>query len=234
MDHLNDHFAAPNLRAVPVAGSVPKRHYLRDWSNQNRALPARRPFVAEAPAGELARESADSMRMVQRLCAGQAVKLRARKLSVLRIAHGRVWVTVTEVGPYSRVIAGDHFLSRGESLTLLAGQELVMEPFGRGELTSAQFSWGSPGEVAVAQMASAPEWSSGVMQPLLDLRHAAGLAARAMGRLALGVMHATVAEVDRVVSYIAMIFIAGDADKTSARGRFDTQNRASGNPCKTC
>ena len=66
------------------------------------------------------------------LTAGQAITLRAKAISVLRIAHGRVWVTVTEVGPYSRVMAGDHFLSRGDSLTLLPGQELVMEPFGRG------------------------------------------------------------------------------------------------------
>ena len=49
------------------------------------------------------------------LTAGQAVTLRAKAISVLRIAHGRVWVTVTDVGAYSRygrysrVIAGDHF-----------------------------------------------------------------------------------------------------------------------------
>jgi hypothetical protein len=234
MDHLNDHLTAPALRDVPVAGALPKRHYLRDWASQNRSAPVRRLFVAEAPAGELPREPAGSTHAVQQLAAGHAVKLRARKLSVLRIAHGRVWVTVTEVGPYSRVMAGDHFLSRGDSLTLLAGEELVMEPFGLGEMTSAQFSWGAPGAATVARLLNAPNWRGGVMQPLLDLRHAAGLATRAMGRLVLGVGHAALAEVDRVFTYVAIIFVAGRADKSSARDRFDTQNSGSAGPCKSC
>ena len=116
------------------------------------------------------------------LTAGQAIKLRAKALSVLRISHGRVWVTVSDVGAYSRVMAGDHFLSRGDSLTLLPGQELVMEPFGRGEKTSVQFSWGPPGAVAaVMQKMATPNWRGGVLHPLLDLRYASGLVARAMG-----------------------------------------------------
>jgi hypothetical protein len=239
MDHLNDHFSAPTLTAVPVARPVPQRHYLRDWTSQRSAMPARRRFIAEAHAGEQGDqqtgESSDSLCMVQRLPAGQAVKLRARKLSILRIAHGRVWVTVTEVGPYSRVIAGDHFLSRGDSLTLLAGQELVMEPFGRGEMTSAQFSWGPPGAGApITQLAATPNWRGGVMQPLLDLRHAGGLAARAMGRLLLGLGHAFVAEVERVGNYVAMIFVADDASRSGAGGTFDAARRDSGAPCKSC
>ena len=156
------------------------------------------------------------------LTAGQAIKLRAKTLSVLRIAHGRVWVTVTGVGPYSRVMAGDHFLSRGDSLTLLPGQELVMEPFGRGEKTSAQFSWGSPGAVAaVSKAADTANWRGGVLQPLLDLRHAAGLAARATGRLFLGFGHAAAAEGMQVANYVAMIFVAGYARNSGATGTFD-------------
>ena len=159
------------------------------------------------------------------LTAGKAVTLRAKALSVLRIAHGRVWVTVTEVGAYSRdgcVIAGDHFLSRGDSLTLLPGQELVMEPFGRGEKTSAQFSWGPPGAAAAnTQAAATANWRSGVLQPLLDLRHAAGLAARAMGRLFLGLGHAAAAEVARVANYVAIIFVAGRARESGATSTFD-------------
>jgi hypothetical protein len=235
MDHLNDHLAAPTLTAVPATRLVPKRHYLRFWANQASTVSARRPFIAEAPASELTCEPSDPLQMIQRLPAGQAVKLRARKLSVLRIAHGRVWVTVTEVGPYSRVIAGDHFLSRGDSLTLLAGQELVMEPFGRGEMTSAQFSWSPPGAAATVTLLTAvPNWRGGVMQPLLDLRHASGLAARAMGRLVGGVAHAFVAEVARVGNYVAMIFVADNTDKPSAGSGFDAKNRASGSPCKSC
>ena len=159
------------------------------------------------------------------LIAGQAVTLHARAISVLRIAHGRVWVTVTDVGGYSRyrrVIAGDHFLSRGDSLTLLPGQALVMEPFGRGEKTSAQFSWGPPGAAAAnTQAAATANWRGGVLQPLLDLRHAAGLAARATGRQVLGLGHATVAEVVRVANYIAMIFVADSARNLGATSTFD-------------
>jgi hypothetical protein len=235
MDHLNDHFSTPALTAGNATRSAPKRHYLRGWAKQASAVSARRQFIAEAPAGEQTDERLDPLRVIQRLPAGQAVKLRARKLSVLRIAHGRVWVTVTEVGPYSRVIAGDHFLSRGDSLTLLPGQELVMEPFGRGEMTAAQFSWGPPGAAATVTLLTAvPNWRGGVMQPLLDLRHAAGLAARAMGRLVLGVGHAFVAEVERVGNYIAMIFVADGAGKPRAGSTFNAVTRDSGAPCKSC
>ena len=169
------------------------------------------------------------------LTAGQAITLRAKAISVLRIAHGRVWVTVTEVGPYSRVMAGDHFLSRGDSLTLLPGLELVMEPFGRGEKTSAQFSWGPPGAVAVGMQAAAtPNWRGGVLQPLMDLRHASGLAARAMGRLVLGLGHATVAEVARVANYVAMIFVAGCARNSGAGSTFDAISKGSTASCRRC
>ena len=170
------------------------------------------------------------------LTAGQAVTLHAKALSVLRIAHGRVWVTVTDGGPnsrYSRVTAGDHFLSRGDSLTLLPGQQLVMEPFGRGEKTSAQFSWGAPGAVAAVTPEVAPaNWRGGVLQPLLDLRHASGLAARAMGRLFLGLGHAAAAEMARVANYIAIIFIAGYARDSGARGTFDAECKDSNAPCR--
>ena len=156
------------------------------------------------------------------LTAGQAVTLRAKTLSVLRIAHGRVWVTVTDIGPHSRFIAGDHFLSRGDSLTLLPGQELVMEPFGRGEKTSAQFSWGPPGAVAAVMPATATaNWRGGVLQPLLDLRHASGLAAPAMGRLVLGLGHAAAAEVGRIANYVAIIFVAGRPRDSGATCTFD-------------
>ena len=156
------------------------------------------------------------------LTAGQAITLRAKATSVLRIAHGRVWVTLTDVGPYSRVMAGDHFLSRGDSLTLLPGQELVMEPFGRGEKTSAQFSWCSPGATpAVTQATATANWRGGVLQPLLDLRQAAGLAARATGRLVLGLGRATAAEVVRVANYVAIIFVAGRASDAGTTGTFD-------------
>jgi hypothetical protein len=238
MDSFNDHPGSPVPTAGPALRSVPKRHYLRGWSGDvqiTQGTPARRPALDEAPAGEQACEPPATPLRIQRLESGEAVKLRAKKLSVLRIGHGRVWVTLSEVGPYSRVLAGDHFLSRGDSLTLLPGQELVMEPFGRGEKTSAQFSWGSPGAVApVVQVLPTANWRGGVMQPLLDLRHAGGLAVRAMGRLVLGLGHAAVAEVERVATYIAMIFVADSADKSRAGSTFDAMSRDSGAPCRPC
>lgn len=235
MDSFNHHPATPIPTTGPALHSVPKRHYLRGWNSNTQVTPDRRPAVAEVPAAELAREPSATPLLIQRLESGQAVKLSARKLSVLRIAHGRVWLTVTDIGPYSRVLAGDHFLSRGESLTLLPGQELVMEPFGRGEKTSAQFSWGAPGAVApVVQRPPTANWRGGVMQPMLDLRHAGGLAARAMGRLVLGLGHAFVAEVERVANYIAMIFVADSSGKSRAGSRFDAASRDSSAPCKSC
>ena len=170
------------------------------------------------------------------LAAGQAITVRAKALRVLRIAHGRVWVTVTDVGAYSRysrVTAGDHFLSRGDSLMLLPGQEIVMEPFACGWKASAQFSWASLGAAAtVTQAAATPNWRGGVLQPLLDLRHASGLAAWAVGRLVLGLGHAAVAEVARIGNYIAMIFIADYADKSGTNRTFDTAYKDLAAPCR--
>ena len=210
MDHLNDHLATPTTTGQ-AARSVPKRYYLRSWTSHTPVVPlapispAHQPSAAETAAGEPGREPFGLQQLVQRLEAGHAVTLRAKALSVLRIAHGRVWVTVTGVGPYSRVIAGDHFLSRGDRLTLLPGQEVVMEPFGRGEKTSVRFSWGPPGAAAaVVPIVPTAHWRGGVLQPLLDLRHAGGLAVRAMGRLVLGLGHAAVAEGERVTTYAAV------------------------------
>lgn len=81
------------------------------------------------------------------LAAGQAITLRAKQLSVLHITHGRVWVTLGCGGLHDRALAGDHFLSPGQSLTLLPGQALVMEPFEpsiSGQTATAHFSWGRP------------------------------------------------------------------------------------------
>lgn len=239
MGAFNDHLKANTLAApaAPTAGDAvrlaPKRHYLRSWASHTSGTPAPRQAGAKAQLDEPLPRPLGALQVIQRLEPGQAITLRASKLSVLRIAHGRVWVTLTEVGPYSRVIAGDHFLSRGDSLTLLPGQELVMEPFGHGEKTAAQFCWGPPGAVAlVAQAPATANWRGGVMQPLLDLRHAAGLAARAMARLFLGLGHVFVAEVERVANYIAMIFIADSAGKSRTGSTFDAESRDASAPCR--
>ena len=67
-----------------------------------------------------------------KLGAGRALTLHAAQSGVLRIAHGRVWATFDAASLDAQVRAGDHFLSRGESLMLQAGESLVMESFSGG------------------------------------------------------------------------------------------------------
>ncbi len=62
-----------------------------------------------------------------KLGAGRALTVHASQAGVLRIAHGRVWLTFSNAGHDLRVRAGDHFLSRGESLSLAGGEAVVME-----------------------------------------------------------------------------------------------------------
>jgi hypothetical protein len=173
------------------------------------------------------------------LAAGHALTLRARRLSVLRISHGRVWLTLTDGGPWSRVRAGDHFLSPGESLTLLPGQELVMEPFGLADGAPAQFTWDEPGAEAAAVhvprvpvLSPAALWRGSVVEPLLDLRHAAGLAARATGRLAVGLGRLAGAVLVLPGTVVAMIFVAAGAGKTRSASALDAENHAAAAPCR--
>lgn len=141
------------------------------------------------------------------LKAGDAVTLRAKEVSVLRITHGRVWVTLTDVGPYSRVQGGDHFLSRGETLTLLPDQELVMESFGIGHAARAQFAWENACAAALA-LPVATAGKDGVLVPLRDLRHALGLVVGASGRLVNGLAQGALAAFEGLASNFAMVFVA--------------------------
>lgn len=98
------------------------------------------------------------------LPAGQALTVQARESGVLRVGHGRLWVTFSQAGRDLRVPAGDHFLGFGESLRLSAGQTVVMESWpeaAQGAATPAFVSWD----------ADAP------LRPLERLRHVLGLAA---------------------------------------------------------
>ena len=154
-----------------------------------------------------------------KLDAGRAVTLRAKQLSVLRIAHGRVWATLSHASPYSRVLAGDHFLSEGQSLTLLAGQELVMESFessASGHTATAHFSWETPGVAASTLQAN----GMGVLQPLRDLRHALGLMAGACGRLVQGLAHGAATAPRRLLNVFAIPFVAARAGTSCPDGSF--------------
>ena len=57
-----------------------------------------------------------------------ALTLTPKTDAVLRVAHGRVWVTFTNASQDLAVRAGDHFLHLGQTLRLRAGQAVVMEP----------------------------------------------------------------------------------------------------------
>ncbi len=177
-------------------------------------------------SGALAASSSNALAAPRQLKAGCAITLRAKQLSVLRIAHGRVWATLTAVGPYSRVPGGDHFLSRGESLTLLPGQALVMESFGIGHNASALFNWEDACAAAItvaALDAPAQADASGVVQPLRDLRHALGLVVGASGRLVNGLAHGALAAIGMIATNFAMIFVATRAHKVSGESTFDAK-----------
>ncbi|MDM0038318.1 DUF2917 domain-containing protein [Variovorax sp. J22G21] len=60
------------------------------------------------------------------LSAGQATSLKATQASVLRIRQGRVWVTRDA---NARHASEDLVLAPGESLAVVAGDRIVMEPW---------------------------------------------------------------------------------------------------------
>ncbi|MET0310843.1 MAG: DUF2917 domain-containing protein [Burkholderiaceae bacterium] len=122
-----------------------------------------------------------------KLGAGRAVTLQPREGGLVRIAHGRVWVTFD--GPHDS-LRGDLFLCAGEGLAVEAGQRAVMESFGSAHDAPAYFTW----EPAAGRAPAGTRWHAAVVQPLADLRLAlgsAGFALRgavaAVGRLAAGV-----------------------------------------------
>ncbi len=86
--------------------------------------------------------------------AGRAITLQARHASVLRITRGRVWLTFNPGAQAPSARAGDHFLARGESLSLAPGEVLVMESYGPGDAPSAYYSW-EPAQVSRGEAASA-------------------------------------------------------------------------------
>ena len=158
-----------------------------------------------------------------KLGAGRALTLHATQAGVLRIAHGRVWATFDSASQDIQVRAGDHFLSRGESLTLKAGESIVMESFSAGHAASAYFSWEPTAAcAAVRQPAAEPAgWRAGVLEPLGDLRAAFGLATGALGRLARGLVMGAAAAVQALLTPVAMVFLANRARPMAAGHDFD-------------
>jgi hypothetical protein len=114
-----------------------------------------------------------------KLAKGHAVTLRPNQAGVLRIAHGQVWATLDGQ-------TGDYFIGAGEELSLKAGQTVVMESFAPAEAVPAYFSWEPVAASEAARVRGPAAWSQAVVQPLADLRLAAGLAGAALTRLARG------------------------------------------------
>ena len=135
-----------------------------------------------------------------KLTPGRALSLHPRERSVLEIAQGRVWLTLSGTLPRRQPAdmpadlpadwvfgVADHLLQAGDRLDIAAGQHVVMEawtPAGSpGE--DVAFHWhGAPAPVpAQAQRALRPgaEWECGVVQPLRDLVQALAQGGRAVG-----------------------------------------------------
>lgn len=140
---------------------------------------------------------ADALSGCWKLGEGRALTLRPSQSGLLRIAHGRVWITFSNAHQDDGVPGGDHFLGAGDDIRLLPGQVLVMEAWNASRDTASYFSWDPlpatagvavalPSRMALAERAVSLPWRAGVSQPLRDLRAAFGLAGVASGRLVFG------------------------------------------------
>lgn len=143
------------------------------------------------------------------LAANRALSLHPVQTSLLHIAQGRVWVTLGEGVQPRDADYGDCFLDAGDRLEVQAGQRVVFESVDR--VDPVYFSF-SPSNMALAgvnvassatylgvnPVDAATQPLGDVAQPWLDLRHALGLASRALGRLTLGLTWGSVLRLGRL------------------------------------
>lgn len=124
-----------------------------------------------------------------KLDAGRALTLRPTAPGVLRISHGRAWVTLDSLRGDIQA-CGDLFLVPGRGLVVQAGQRVVLESSGTDRQASVYFSWDPLPHGAAQAVASAlrgaGRWQQAVVQPVRDLGLALGQAGAAVGRLVLG------------------------------------------------
>ncbi|WP_167772937.1 DUF2917 domain-containing protein [Ramlibacter humi] len=122
-------------------------------------------------------QSTPSLPGTWRLEAKRAVTLRPREDGVLRIAHGRVWLTFD--GPHAGPAndSGDRVLGAGEQVTVRAGRRVVLESSEKG--VPAYISWDF---VSQLRPVRTPRLQA-VAQSWLDLQLATGLGLRAAWRL---------------------------------------------------
>ena len=117
---------------------------------------------------------------------GQALGLKARQASVLRIAAGRVWATFE--GPHAGAPndLGDLMLGPGDALAVGVGRQLVIEAWNRGSQEPVSFSFDPVSATAPVLARSSSRWNCTVLLPGREFAHAAGHALVALGRLAWG------------------------------------------------
>jgi hypothetical protein len=117
-----------------------------------------------------------------KLVAGRAITLEPRNAGMLKVAHGRLWLTLE--GPHHGRLneSGDHILAVGEQIRLQPGQRVVLEAWNEGK--ASYFSWDP---VLAAQPARTR--SADLLQPLADLRLAFVFGGHAAVRLASGLAH---------------------------------------------
>lgn len=124
-----------------------------------------------------------------KLDAGRALTLRPTTSGVLRIAHGRAWVTVDSLRGDVQA-SGDLFLVPGRGLVVQAGQRVVLESSGTERHASAYFSWDplpqGTAQAVTSALRGAGRWQQAVVQPVRDLGLALGQAGAAVGRLVVG------------------------------------------------
>ena len=119
-----------------------------------------------------------------KLARGRAIALRPTSDGIVRIAHGRVWATVDGPHGVTPDDAGDHILQTGRSMYLRAGQRVVLEAWNASG--ASYFAWDPVPEAVVAARRRLN--LAVVLQPLADLRLAADMATRAIGKLAGGLV----------------------------------------------
>jgi hypothetical protein len=117
-----------------------------------------------------------------KLAPGRAITLEPREAGILKVAHGRLWVTFE--GPHAgrRNESGDHFMGTGEQVRIAPGQRMVVEAWNEG--CPAYFSWDP---VPVPQPVR--RTFADVVQPLSDLRLALVFGGHAVARLVTGLAH---------------------------------------------
>lgn len=123
-----------------------------------------------------------------KLEAGRALTLQPTQAGVLRIAQGRMWVTMDLLRGDVQA-SGDLFLVPGRGLAVQAGQRIVLEPAGVDREAAAWFSWDPLPQSRAVQAAvrGVGRWQQAVLWPVRDLGLALGQAGAAVGRLLLGV-----------------------------------------------